>query len=58
MKKCCEITNSSVNEYTVAPSFMKGNKSGFHEWVIEFEQTPIDINNFILILDEEIKKLN
>ena len=37
---------------------MRNNKSGYHEWIIEFEEKPKDINHFTIILDSEIKKLN
>ena len=37
---------------------MTKNTSGYHEWIIEFEEKPEDINHFTTILDLEIKKLN
>lgn len=51
-------TNSSVAEYTVAPVYLEGKNSGAHQWLIEFEITPENINEFTSILDEELKKLN
>jgi hypothetical protein len=51
-------TNSIIKEYTVAPIFMDNNNKGAHEWVIEFEVEPEDMNNFTLLLDEELKKVN
>tara|TARA_B100001750_G_C15494488_1_gene593302 strand:- start:639 stop:2132 length:1494 start_codon:yes stop_codon:yes gene_type:complete len=55
---CCKATKSSIKEYTIAPYFMQKNKSGYHEWIIEFEEKPQDINHFTKVLDSEIKKLN
>ena len=50
-------TNTIVLEYTVAPIFMNKN-SGAHEWLIEFEVPPINMNDFILALDLNLKSLN
>lgn len=58
LKIACEKSNSSVNEYTVAPVFMEGNKSGAHEWLIEFEKSPEDLNYFSEVLDNALKSLN
>lgn len=54
----CLRVNATVVEYTVAPIFMKGEKSGGHEWLIEFEETPDDLEGFISSLDEALKSLN
>ncbi|MFM7021564.1 MAG: GH3 auxin-responsive promoter family protein [Flavobacteriales bacterium] len=46
-----------INDYTAAPVFMdKG--SGAHEWVIEFEENPKDLNYFTESLDNALKTLN
>ncbi|WP_238785639.1 GH3 auxin-responsive promoter family protein [Blattabacterium cuenoti] len=54
----CVKTNSIIHEYTAGPIYMKGEKSGSHEWIIEFKKCPDNIINFRNILDEELKKLN
>lgn len=51
-------TNSSVAEYTAAPIYLEGNNSGAHQWLIEFEKAPKNMEEFNEILDEELKKLN
>ncbi|MDC0189591.1 GH3 auxin-responsive promoter family protein, partial [Flavobacteriales bacterium] len=38
----CNQTNSIVNEYIAGPRFYD-NKSGCHEWIIEFKKTPKNI---------------
>ena len=53
----CEKTNSIVNEYTVAPVFYS-ESSGYHEWLLEFEKKPDNINVFSNLLDIEIQKIN
>lgn len=57
LKIACDKTNSHVREYTVAPIYMESG-SGAHEWVIEFELAPEDINYFAEILDNALKSLN
>lgn len=54
----CKKTSSSVKEYTVAPLFMETDKSGAHEWLIEFEKEPEDLNYFCEVLDNALKSLN
>jgi len=56
--KTCQLTQSEVIDYTVAPVFMKGKEKGSHEWIIEFKNPPSDIKNFQKILDETLQSLN
>lgn len=58
MALTCKKTQSSVREYTVAPRFYPGKNNGLHEWLIEFEKEPENIEEFSVILDEELKALN
>ncbi len=50
--------NYSVLEYTGAPIYKKDSSSGGHEWAIEFENNPEDLNLFIKRFDEELRLLN
>ena len=47
-----------VLDYTVAPIFMKSNRKGSHEWMIEFVNVPTDILRFTQLLDATLKTLN
>jgi len=58
LKQACLKTASEVSEFTVAPVFMNGNKSGGHEWMIEFSKQPGCINYFTEILDNSLKSIN
>lgn len=58
LKIACEKTGALVKEYTVAPVFMQNDKSGAHEWLVEFEREPEDINYFTDVLDNALKSLN
>jgi hypothetical protein len=54
----CKKTNSIVNDYTAAPVYFSDEGNGAHEWLIEFEQPPADINNFTTELDTALQSLN
>lgn len=56
--KACQLTQTEVVDYTVAPIFMDGKEKGAHEWMIEFKQNPKDISQFQKILDETLQSLN
>lgn len=54
----CEQTGAVVNEYTAAPVYFSDHANGAHEWLIEFEKAPSDLNGFIYELDAALKSLN
>jgi hypothetical protein len=57
--EACRQTNSIVSEYTAAPVYFSGGAGkGGHEWVIEFEKEPQDLQKFNQLLDEALQKVN
>lgn len=58
LKVACDQTGATIAEYTAAPIFMSGTSKGAHQWLIEFSKMPSDVNEFLEILDSELKKLN
>lgn len=54
----CEKTGAVVREYTAAPVYIDEGKSGAHEWLIEFEKSPEDLEYFTEVLDNALKALN
>ena len=54
----CEKTNAIVNDYTAAPVYFGDNNNGAHEWLIEFEKDPTDINVFMKELDDALQQIN
>ena len=54
----CEKTGAIVKEYTVAPIYLGTENKGAHEWVIEFEVQPANIEYFDEILDNALKSVN
>lgn len=51
-------TGASVSEYTAAPVYMDGSARGGHEWIIEFERPPSDLDTFVDRLDEGLRAVN
>lgn len=54
----CKQSNALVREYTAAPIYFSEKHNGGHEWLIEFEKDPDNLEKFIIDLDIELKKLN
>jgi hypothetical protein len=47
-----------ITEFTVAPFIHQGEGKSFHEWFVEFESEPEDLNAFASQLDDELRKRN
>ncbi len=54
----CQQTHAVILEFTGAPIYMKDNEKGAHEWMIEFQKEPEDLNQFITVFDEALKTIN
>jgi GH3 auxin-responsive promoter. len=53
-----EKTGAVVTDYTAAPVYFSDNSNGAHEWLIEFDKEPEDLNNFTFELDNALKSIN
>jgi hypothetical protein len=53
----CRQTGALVLEYTVAPIFMDQHRGG-HEWIVEFERMPKDLQAFNCLLDDNLQRIN
>ncbi|MDP3464037.1 MAG: GH3 auxin-responsive promoter family protein [Bacteroidales bacterium] len=51
----CKVT---INEYTASPLYFDGNEKASHEWLIEFNENPSDLDYFSETLDNALKSLN
>lgn len=59
LAETCRQLDVLVSEYTAAPVyFAKGRNRGGHEWVVEFEKAPADLNYFNQMLDEALQRIN
>jgi hypothetical protein len=54
----CQEFGAVALEYTVAPVYLSTTHQGRHEWLIEFEQAPSDLQAFAKRLDENLQILN
>lgn len=58
LAKACAETKSAIREYTACPIYFKGNDAGAHEWIIEFEKAPENLQRFTEILDQNLRECN
>ena len=59
MQVAQEKTGARVSEFTVAPMITPEDAGlPYHEWFIEFENEPEDLNGFIQILDRSLQDQN
>jgi hypothetical protein len=54
----CRDTGCSVTEYTASPVYFSDQSNGAHEWLIEFDQRPGDMDRFAAALDRALQQLN
>ena len=50
--------NIQIKEFTVAPFISQTNGKSYHEWFIEFEALPNDMNAFATKLDAQMRQTN
>lgn len=58
MKEATAGTNIVINEFTVAPQITPSNGLPYHEWFIEFENEPENMENFAEAIDDSMRKQN
>ncbi len=54
----CAETGAAVAEYSVAPCYMSLSERGAHEWFVEFERMPADMEAFAAALDRALRSVN
>jgi hypothetical protein len=58
LQEAMEGTTVRVNEFTVAPQITPTNELPYHEWFIEFENKPDDMESFALKIDVAMRRQN
>ena len=58
MKEAVNSTNIVINEFTVAPQITPASGLPYHEWLIEFEKEPEDMEIFAETIDNSMRKQN
>lgn len=51
-------TNAIVSDYTAAPIYFSNESNGAHEWLVEFDKAPDNMERFTFELDNALKSLN
>lgn len=54
----CKATGAIISEYTAAPVYMDANAKCRHQWLIEFNKEPEDLQQFAHLLDTKLQELN
>lgn len=54
----CKKTHAVITEFTAAPVYLNGEEAGSHQWLVEFETKPSNIQFFTDVLDNALKELN
>ncbi|WP_422082740.1 GH3 family domain-containing protein [Ulvibacterium sp.] len=59
MQEAINATDARINEFTVAPQITPlKNELPYHEWLVEFEKEPSEMEKFIETLDTSLQKQN
>lgn len=54
----CDRCNASLREYTGAPVYMTETETGGHEWLVEFDREPENLNFFANVFDRALMSEN
>lgn len=58
MLQAAKEHNARIIEFTVAPMVQAVNELPYHEWFVEFEHTPDDMQAFALSMDNHLRSKN
>lgn len=58
MLKAAAEENIKITEFTVAPFVSEGEGKSYHEWFVEFENRPDDLQRFASKLEENLRDKN
>lgn len=56
----CSALDAVIDEYTAGPVFFGSSRDsrGGHQWVIEFQKAPANLQEFAALLDANLQKIN
>lgn len=58
ISRACAATCAGIANYTAGPSFATRGNRGYHEWLIEWERMPADVEQFAELLDRYLRDEN
>lgn len=56
--KAATEENVHITEFTVAPMIQQGEGKSYHEWFVEFENEPSNLESFALKVDRNLREKN
>jgi hypothetical protein len=56
--KAAKEENVHITEFTVAPMIQQGEGKSYHEWFVEFENEPSNLESFALKVDRNLREKN
>lgn len=56
--KAANRTEALISNFTAAPRYFGEKKKGAHEWIVEFERDPNNMERFEKILDKTLREIN
>ena len=54
----CGQTEAIINNFTAGPIYLEQESKGGHEWIIEFNKDPNDLEHFTSALDNKLREIN
>jgi hypothetical protein len=58
ISETCASLGLSIKDYTAAPIYMSDKSTGAHEWMIEFDEDPMNMDEFSILLDRNLQAVN
>ncbi len=58
LMKAAQEQGLRIVEFTVAPMVQQGKGKSYHQWMVEFEETPADLAGFASRVDENLRGRN
>lgn len=58
LSQAAQKYNAKITEFTVAPVVEQGKGKSYHEWLIEFEKEPENMQDFSIEIDDLLRKKN
>jgi len=58
ISRACDATGAVISNFTAAPVYLQEGKKGGHEWIVEFNTAPADLQKFTRVLDQTLREIN
>lgn len=54
----CKETGAIVKDFTAGPVYFQDKEAGAHEWIVEFDKYPDNVQHFFKIMDDTLRQIN